>query len=477
MTSRLSRRRFLQGSAVGALGLGVGGVGAFLQACSPAASSPGASAPAPGASGSAVASSAVASTPVALTLWATSYWKGRTGTEANGKSSDYYDWEISRFRETHPNVTIEYTETPSTPEGGAKYDTAVAAGHPPDVMYANADSQWKWVPQGGLEPIESYIASDFLSDWVPAASQMSKYPDGHQYLWPTEIAVGGGVFVNLDLAKKFGADTLVPPDPDRAWTPDQFLDFVTKCTHPPVFGTALMTDWVYQVNQFLYGFGASFWNELGTKVIVNSDEGVTGLQYLVDLQNVHKVVPPGTPGRTNDQVLRMFRQQEIAVYPSQPYYVTAFRSQPEFKTNFKWSFVQPPALTGKMRAEANLGGFFVAKQTDPAKRDAAMAFAAQMCSPESLTIRTNIQGVIASRLSLQSLVASDPDRHVEALIAATAAPFGRLYTEVQTKFWTPNLDAAFAGTKSIRQALDDTAAGGNKLLAEAAAEFNWPTAP
>jgi multiple sugar transport system substrate-binding protein len=454
MDSVLSRRRLLQRTAATGLGLAVG-AGVTSLARAPRAR---------GADGE----------PVSLSLWSPSYWKGRTGTEADGRSTDYYEWEIARFQETHPNVTITYTETPSTTEGAAKYDTAVASGNAPDIMYLVSDKQWTYAPQDALEPIEPYLDAAFVDDWLPAAQNMTAYPDGHQYHWPACMAVAGGVFVNLDLADRFGATELVPSDPDRAWTPETFRDFVVACTKEGVYGTAFMTDWVYQVNQFFFGFGANFYDEFETKVLINSEEGVAALQFLVDLQNVQQAAVPGTAGRTNDVVLRMFRQQEIAVYPSQPYYITAFRSQPEFQTDFRWTFVQPPAQEGKMAAEANLQGFFVAKQSDPAKRDAAMAFCAQMCSPESLEIRTNAQGVIAARESLLSILEGDPDRYVEGLIAANAQPFGRLYGEIQSKVWTPNLDAAFSGAKTVRQALDDTAADSNELIAEAGEEFGWP---
>ena len=92
-----------------------------------------------------------------------------------------------------------------------------------------------------------------------------------------------------------------------------------------------MTDWSYQVNQFLYGFGANLYNANQTKMIADSAQGIQGLQWLVDLDDKHKVAAPGSAGRQNSEVLQLFLQQRIAIYPSQPYYVTAFQLQPQTK--------------------------------------------------------------------------------------------------------------------------------------------------
>src|SRR2546428_4550858 len=65
---------------------------------------------------------------VDLAFWVIPYWKGKTGKEADGKESDYYDWQIEEFKKKFPNVSIKPTFIPSTFEGWAKFDAAVASG-------------------------------------------------------------------------------------------------------------------------------------------------------------------------------------------------------------------------------------------------------------------------------------------------------------------------------------------------------------
>src|SRR5215213_5809448 len=67
-----------------------------------------------------------------LAFWVIPYWKGKTGKEADGKESDYYAWQIEEFKKQYLNVNITPTFIPSTFEGWAKFDAAVASGNAPD---------------------------------------------------------------------------------------------------------------------------------------------------------------------------------------------------------------------------------------------------------------------------------------------------------------------------------------------------------
>jgi len=127
--------------------------------------------------------------------------------------------------------------------------------------------------------------------------------------------------------------------------------------------------------QFFYGFGAELYNKYQTKMLLNSPEGVECMQWLVDLEHKHGWLAPGTAGRTNDVALRLFQEQKVATYPSQPYYVTAFKLQPELKPSFEWYYCQPPHKEGKeIGAEGNIHGLCVAKQKDKDKLAIAMKF-------------------------------------------------------------------------------------------------------
>jgi multiple sugar transport system substrate-binding protein len=417
---------------------------------------------------------------VVLGFWVIPFWKGRTGKESGGKESDYYDWQIAEFRKQYPNVTIKVEFIPSTFEGWAKFDTAVAAGSPPDVMWGQTGNQWKYAPQGAIESFDAFMPQEVKSDLLGSLASMITYADGKTYIWPYGVAVAGGIFVNMDLAKKFNATSLVPLNTkERSWTVDQFLKLAQACTQgsgsSQVYGVAMMTDWTYQMNQFLYGFGADLYNKFQTKMIANSPEGVEGLQWLVDLEHKHKVAAPGTAGRENSEALRLFQEQKIAILPSQPYYITAFRSAPDLKPPFSWTFLQPPHKEGKkMGAEANVHGYLVAKQRDPDKREMAMRFVQFLTRPEALEIAAWAQGVVPPRKSMLKILAGDPDRYVEGLIGVDAKPWGRLYSEIGPKVWTPMYDSAFSLKKTPKQALDDGVTAADAIISDAAAKYKWP---
>ena len=60
------------------------------------------------------------------------------------------------------------------------------------------------------------------------------------------------------------------------------------------------------------------------------------------------------------------------------------------------------------------------------------------------------------------------------MIGADAKPWGRLYSEIGPKVWTPMYDAAFSLKKTPKQALDDAVAAGDRIIGDAAAKYKWP---
>jgi multiple sugar transport system substrate-binding protein len=468
-SGKLSRRSFLKKAAAASLVLGLGGsVASQCVVTVPQTQT------SSGTTGTAPQAKAVD-----LTFWVIPYWKGRTGKEEDGTETDYYTWKVEEFNEEFPNASIKAEFIPSTFDGWAKFDTAVAAGNPPDVMWGQAGNQWKYAPQDAVEPFDDWMEAEVIADLHEPVKSICGYADNKIYLWPYGMAVAGGVFANKALFEKMGALDLLPSGAERAWTVAEFEKALAATTGEvdgeQVYGTAIMTDWSYQVTQFLYGFGADLYNEFQTKMVMNSPEGVEGLQWLVDLEHQNGWCAPGTAGRTNENVLRLFQEQKIAIMPSQPYYITAFRTAPELKPSFEWVFCQPPHKEDKqMGAEANVHGYLVAKQDDQDKLAMAMEFVKHLTKPENLEIACWGQGVVPPRKSMLNVLEGDQDRYVEGLIAANAKPWGRLYGEIGPKVLTPMWDAAFGLTKTPQEALDDAVEAGDKIIAETAEQFGWP---
>jgi ABC-type glycerol-3-phosphate transport system substrate-binding protein len=417
---------------------------------------------------------------VDLAFWVIPYWKGKTGKEADGKESDYYDWQIEEFKKKFPNVTIKPTFIPSTFEGWAKFDAAVASGNAPDVMWGQAGNQWKYAPQEAVEAFDDWIDPALKAEMLTPIKNLCGYVDGKIYLWPYGLAVAGGVFANRSLFDKFKATDLLPKDKERSWTTAQYEKALAATTGTldgqKIYGTAYMTDWSYQMTQFLYGFGADVYNEFQTKMVMNSPEGAKALQWLVDTENKNNWSVPTTPGRTQETCMRLFMEQKFAILPSQPYYITAFRNQPDLKPGFDWVFCQPPHEEGKQAAaEANAHGYLVSKQSDKDKLAVCMEFVKHLTRPEALEIASNGQGLVPPTKTATKILEGDTERYVEGVLGANAKPWGRLYGELGPKVLTPLWDSAFGKTKTVQQALDDAVAAGNKIIDETAKTLGWPT--
>jgi multiple sugar transport system substrate-binding protein len=303
--------------------------------------------------------------------------------------------------------------------------------------------------------------------------------DGKLYLMPYGLAVAGGVFANRSLFERFDALDLLPSNPERSWTVAEYEAALAATTGQldgqDIYGTAYMTDWSYQMTQFLYGFGADVYNEFQTEMVMNSPEGVKALQWMVDTENTHGWSVPGTSGRTQETCMRLFMEQRFAILPSQPYYITAFRNQPDLQPDFEWIFCQPPYEEGNTAsAEANAHGYLVSKQEDRDKLAMSMEFVKHLTRPEALEIASGGQGLVPPTQSASAILENDSERYVESILGANAKPWGRLYGELGPKVLTPIWDNAFGGTKTVQQALDDGVSAGNKIIEDTAISLGWP---
>lgn len=115
-----------------------------------------------------------------------------------------------------------------------------------------------------------------------------------------------------DPACRTGALAQMPAQGTTAnWTFDQWRKLlqasatVTGDVTKDVYGTAFMgtTTWYWEM-MYLWGNGAEIYNSDETKVIVNSPEGIAGLEMLLDVQTKDRVAPPApkawTPPRPSN---------------------------------------------------------------------------------------------------------------------------------------------------------------------------------
>ena len=379
---------------------------------------------------------------------------------------NYIDWNLEKFNEVEPDTQVNLEYLPHDESWFAKLDASLIAGTPPDVVQGPISEAAKYIPLGALSPVDNYISDEILNDLHPAVVAEATF-DGKQYLWPWRLSFGGGIAIAGGMWEANGVSDLLPTGETRAWLMDTFLEAAKANTTADTYGTVLCTDIHYQTTQFMFGYGARLFNEDETEVILNSPEGVEGLQWLLDLENVHKVAVPGTAIRKAAEAGQIFTEGKAATYPSQG----AGKTPAEFVENpdFGWYWAPPPHVEGaEPTVMTNIHGHFVFQQKDENQTSAAHRWTQFLTRPEALQLSLDAFGMPPA---LQSLWGDVQDENMKVGLRFTdiMSTFGRRSSAAAITFsLAPRmLEAAFSGQMSAQEALDQFAAEGNKLIQEA----------
>ncbi len=268
-TGKLSRRHFLQSSAL------VAG-GTLLAAC----------AAVPGESGAAAADEGASMSEEPVELVA-QYWATRP--------EFIEDREIlaQRMTEKFPNVTASQSSVPGG-QYGEKVLTAIAAGTPPDTMQLNH----KWEP--------FFRGQNALLDVVPFANADDEFTFDVFYPRIIELGTHEGelftvprgwnpfvIYYNRALFGEAGLDDLPTSWENDTWTWDSFLETAQ----------ALTTDTDGDGRTDQYGMFFPYWYpflRLGGGDVLSDDqqssglesaEALAALQWLADLRLTHHVSP------------------------------------------------------------------------------------------------------------------------------------------------------------------------------------------
>ncbi len=399
----------------------------------------------------------------------------RVPPDQSENTIEYFEWSVEQFKEIEPDIEVKLEFAPHDQTWFAKIDSSLAAGIPPDVVQGPVSEAAKYIPLGALSPIDDYMTDEERADLVEAVTEESSF-EGQNFLWPWRLSFGGGIQINATLWKEHGAEELLPTGDTRRWLMDDCLEAFKRTTvdtdgdgTTDLYGTVLMTDIHYHVTQFLFGFGARLFNEDETEVILNSPEGVEGLQWLLDLENEHQVAVPGSAVRKAAEADRLFLERKAATYPSQ-----GSGTRPaslDGVDDFEWYWVPPPNVEGKEPVVmTNVHGHYVFQQQDADRTAAAHRWTQFLLRPEAISLGLNQFGLPPARQSLWGQV-TDENQQVGLRFTDIMVGFGRRASAAPITFTlVPRmLEAAFSGQKSPQQALDDLASEANELIADAIA--------
>ena len=185
-----------------------------------------------------------------------------------------------KFKEIHPNITIDFQDTPAE-ESKTKLLTQVAGGNPPDVAFMDASSVVDFASRKALVNLDPYIQKSQAvkpDDYVAAFRNSATF-NGSMYGLPFD-GESTGLFYRTDLFEAAGI-----AEPPKTW--EEFRAAAEKLTDPDKkqYGFILFApEAAYYWYPWLWQAGGALLSEDGQQVLFASDEGKRAAEFYVGLK-------------------------------------------------------------------------------------------------------------------------------------------------------------------------------------------------
>jgi multiple sugar transport system substrate-binding protein len=387
-----------------------------------------------------------------------------------------YTEAIKKFEESHEGVSVKIINTDAD-QYATKLSAAVSGGNVPDVFYLDSGSIANYVDNGIIADITDEIEAanfDLNSVWkfgVDIYRYDGETPGkGALYGLPKDV----GPFAlgyNKDMFKEAGIPL---PDNDKAYTWEEFLEIsqqLTKDTN----GDGEVDQWAsgfnatWTLQSFAYSNGASFLNDTGDKITVDTPEFADSLQFLADLTNKYHTTPNSSQAETLDTYQR-WMNGELAFFPVGPWDMSTYA-----KLDFEYDLMPwPSGTTGKSVAYTGSLGLVVSESTK--NPDLATELAIYLCADEQaqqtlLDAQVQIPNLIDMAEEWASDTESVPSNKKEFLdiVQDYGVPYPTYATynsQWLDEFWA-NITPVMQGKQTAKEYLAEIQPKMQKLLDEA----------
>lgn len=272
---------------------------------------------------------------------------------------------IKKYEEKYPHVKVNYITTPPA-DYATKLQAMIAGGQTPDVFYASPENVSFMVDTNQLLDLTSYIESTDIFDvsniWEKGISKYTR--DGKTYALPKDVGPFAYAY-NKTLFEQAGVPL---PDPKTPLTWDEYISIAKKLTLDDKGNNAESPDFnPKKIKQYGAGFwwhepavwgnGADYINEDGTKVTIDDPKFIESLQFVADLRNVHHVVPSAEDESAMGGYTRWLNGT-VAMFPMGPWDTAAF-----WDLKFDYDLMPWPSNNGTWGTWLGSQGFGVSAKT------------------------------------------------------------------------------------------------------------------
>lgn len=243
---------------------------------------------------------------------------------------------IAGFEEENPNIKVEYEVAPWG-DYFTKLQTLIASGTAPDTFELNYETFVTYASKDVLLDLTSYINNDNFDMSIYNKKALDAFKlKGKQY-GLVESFSNVVLFYNKDLFDGAGVSY-----PDASWDWDKELEVATKLTNEEkgIWGTYAPVQF-WEFYKTIEQNGGKIFNEDKTEVVINSENNIETLQWMIDKSNKYGVTPTDAQmsGQSDGD---LFKNGKIAMLRTGVWMFDSFKD-----VDFKWDIALEPGNTQK----------------------------------------------------------------------------------------------------------------------------------
>lgn len=275
---------------------------------------------------------------------------------SDGVEGDVTKAIIKEYQDKNPNIQINLIEVPFK-DLETKLKMMVAGGEPPALSRITNVSAFKTL----LVDLKKYAPDNFTSQFVDSVAANYQI-DGKVLAAPIDVTANGLIYNKTAFAK---AGVSVPTSPDKIWTWDECIAAMKQVMEKGGVKYGMVMDKsTHRWSTLLYQLGGSMLNDDGTKVTLNSAEGVNAVELMKKL-HTDKIIPESVwVGSENPNDL--FRTGQVAMHFAGSWMMTNYRDNVK---DFEWGVTYMPK--GTIRSSVPGGKYIAAFQGSKVEKEAA----------------------------------------------------------------------------------------------------------
>lgn len=312
-----------------------------------------------------------------------------------------YEQLVAEF-EADTGIEVRLTPFARKDDLLARLTTSLSGSNPPDLFLVNWRSYGQFVAAGAVEPAQRFLEESDAVDldaYFDAPLDAFRY-DGETLACMPQNASSLVVYYNADLFEASGV-----PLPHEGWTWDDLLAAAEALTDGDTYGLGVEPSLI-RLAPFVWSNGGELVDDplRPGRLTLESGPAREALDWFLDLQLVHGVVPPDAEEQAESSESRFLRG-ELGMFLNSRVAVPTLRTI----DGFRWDAGPLPAPRGGSTVtELHTDAYCIARRSDA--HDAAWRFVEFAASPRGQEILTASGRLVPSRREVAgSPVFLEPD--------------------------------------------------------------------